>query len=206
MQLRPHIQNYYLSAENQGRQFTHNLDISLFERLCSDGTRSTGEKNRRLPVSQLIVQRRMRPKIADLVRIPLYPNLKDHPTVDEYPNVPGMYHHLYWLDHSQRECGSGEFDFSGASHSNDYEVEIVKQLVLHLSKQGCYGDGDIAVITPYLGQLRKLRNALQNVFSVNLSERDQDDLTAVEEMEFNQESALSIERKPLTKSVRIATV
>jgi superfamily I DNA and/or RNA helicase len=207
MQLRPHIQNYDLSAEHHGRKLTHNLDISLFERLCLSGTLSTGGNNHQLPFSLLTIQRRMRHDIADLVRIPLYPKLEDHPTVGDYPGVSGMYHNLYWLNHSHRECGSGEFEMSGASHSNDFEVDMVTQLVLHLSKQGCYVDGDIAVITPYLGQLRKLRTKLQNSFSVQLAEKDEDDVIAVEELEsLNQDSVQSIQRRPLTQSVRIATV
>src|SRR5271169_3539965 len=149
MQLRPHIQNHELSADNQRRNLKYNLDISLFERLCASGVRSTTEKNLQFPFIRLAVQRRMRPEIADLIRLQLYPGLEDHPDVQNYPQVPGMYHHLYWLDHSQREDGSGEFDIKGTSHSNEYEVQMVKQLLLHLSKQGCYDDGELAVITPY---------------------------------------------------------
>ena len=87
MQLRPHVQNYELSAENQRRLLRYNLDISLFERLCSSGVRSTSENNFKFPFAQLTVQRRMRPDIADLVRLPLYPELEDHPTVQDYPQV-----------------------------------------------------------------------------------------------------------------------
>ena len=117
-----------------------------------------------------------------------------------------MYHHLYWLDHSHREAGSGEFDIKGTSHSNDYEVEMVKQLVSHLSKQGCYGDGELAIITPYVGQLRKLRNELRNMFSVQLSEKDQEEVDTIDELEVKGDSPPSVERKALSQSVRIATV
>jgi len=206
MQLRPHVQNHELSAENQRRELKCNLDISLFERLCASGVRSTTENNLEFPFAQLNVQRRMRPEIADLVRLPLYPELEDHVTVQDYPHVPGMYHDLYWLDHSHHEAGSGEFDIKGTSHSNDYEVEMVKQLVSHLSKQGCYGDGELAVITPYVGQLRKLRNELRNMFSVQLSEKDQEEVNTIDELEVNGDSPPSVERKALSQSVRIATV
>src|SRR5277367_6412578 len=132
MQLRPHIQNHELSAENRSRTLKYNLDVSLFERLCTTGVRSTSENNLQFPFARLSVQRRMRPTIAELVRQPLYPDLEDHPVVQNYPQVAGMYHHLYWLDHSYREAGSSEFDLKGTSHSNDYEVEMVKHLVSHL--------------------------------------------------------------------------
>lgn len=206
MQLRPHVQNHELSAENQRRELRYNLDISLFERLCASGIRSTTEHNLEFPFAQLNVQRRMRADIADLVRLPLYPELEDHPMVQDYPHVGGMYHHLYWLDHSNHEAGSGEFDIKGTSHSNDYEVEMVKQLVSHLSKQGCYGDGELAVITPYVGQLRKLRNELRNMFSVQLSEKDQEEMNKIDELDVSGDSPPSVERKALSQSVRIATV
>src|SRR5271163_946620 len=124
MQLRPHVQNYDLSLENKRKELNHNLDISLFERLCTAGVRSTCENNLQFPFTLLTVQRCMRPEIADLVRVPLYPGLEDHPTVQNYPQVPGMYYPLYWLDHSESEEGAGDPDIKGTSHSNDYEVEM----------------------------------------------------------------------------------
>jgi superfamily I DNA and/or RNA helicase len=206
MQLRPHVQNHELSAENQSRTLKYNLDVSLFERLCASGVRSTSENNIQFPFARLTVQRRMHPNIADLVRRPLYQDLEDHARVQKYPQVPGMFHHLYWLDHSHHEAGSSEFDLKGTSHSNDYEVEMVKRLVSHLTKQGCYGDGDLAVITPYVGQLRKLRNELRNMFSVQLSEKDQDEVDTIDEVEVGEDCPHSVQRKVLSQSVRIATV
>lgn len=205
MQLRPHVQNYELSLENKRKELSNNLDISLFERLCTAGVRSTCENNLQFPFTLLTVQRRMRPEIADLVRIPLYPSLEYHPTVQNYPQVPGMYYPLYWLDHSQNEEGAGDLEIKGTSHSNDYEVEMVRQLVLHLSKQGCYGAGEIAVITPYVGQLRKLRNVFQSAFAVHLSEKDQEEVEEMDELELVTWKP-TVERKALTQSVRIATV
>src|SRR5437667_11822345 len=113
---------------------------------------------------------------------------------------------MYLLDHSNREAGCGVFDILRTSHSNDYEVEMVKQLIYHLSKQGCYLEGDLAVITPYLGQLRKLRNELRNMFSILLSEKDQEEVDRIDELEANGNSPPSVERKNLSQSVRIATV
>ena len=206
MQLRPHVQNHELSAENQSRTLKYNLDVSLFERLCTSGIRSNSENHLQFPFAQLTVQRRMDPNIADLVRRPLYRDLEDHPRVQSYPRVPGMFHHLYWLSHSHHEAGSSDFDLKGTSHSNDYEVEMVKHLVSHLTKQGCYGDRDLAVITPYVGQLRKLRNELRNMFSVQLSEKDQEEMETIDEVAVGEDPPLSVQRKVLSQSVRIATV
>ena len=56
------------------------LDVSMFERLVTQG---------RLPVHTMLVQRRMRPCIADLIRNTLYPELQDGPNVKQYPHVTG---------------------------------------------------------------------------------------------------------------------
>lgn len=206
MQLRPKASNYDLSVEKP-RGVKHNLDVSLFERLCVGGIPSTSNENFRLPLAQLTVQRRMRPEIADLVRIPLYPTLQDHSCVSEYPAVEGMYHSLYWFDHSTYEDGSGPLDLKETSHSNEYEVQMVTQLVAHLSKQEGYENGDVAVITPYVGQLRKLRDALGNTYSVHLSERDTEEIAALDDVHATDEWLLEApKRQKLTDTVRIATV
>ena len=83
---------------------------------------------------------------------------------------------------------------------------MVKQITSHLSKQGCYKDGELAVITPYVGQLRKLRNELRNTFSVHLSEKDQGEVDTIDELDVDGNAPPSIERRELTQSVRIATV
>jgi len=207
MQLRPKVANFDLSVENT-RGIKYNLDVSLFERLCFSGVPSTSAETFKFPLAQLTIQRRMRPGIADLVRIPLYHELKDHQDVQEYPSVAGMYQPLYWLDHQHREDGEGPMDMKETSHSNDFEVEMVTQLVSHLSKQDGYQDGDIAVLTPYVGQLRKLRDSLGSAFLVQLSEQDEEDVAALEEFEMTSAVASGVvtKRQTLEQSVRIATV
>jgi hypothetical protein len=54
------------------------MDVSLFERLV----------NNKLPVHELLVQRRMRPEISNLIQT-IYPKLKDGPEVENYPPVSG---------------------------------------------------------------------------------------------------------------------
>jgi superfamily I DNA and/or RNA helicase len=181
---------------------TNNLDISLFERLCT----STAK---RVPSTLLTVQRRMRPSIADLVRIPLYPELLDHETVKAHPDVMGMADNLYWFDHSNAEAGQKDSDMKDMSHSNEFEVNMTTELVAHLHRQGCYKSGDIAVITPYLGQMRLLRQSFGKYFSVEISDRDEEDLANLEpSLESTDEPApvIKTERKPLSHSIRIATV
>jgi hypothetical protein len=51
-------------------------------------------------------------------------------------------------------------------------VEMATALVSHLIKQGVYKPGSIAVLTPYGGQLKKLKLRMQNAFEVVLDDRD----------------------------------
>lgn len=62
------------------------------------------------------------------------------------------------------------------SHSNEWEVKMASALVKHLARQGKYSSTDIALLTPYTGQLRKLRKALSQDFEIFISDRDQDKL------------------------------
>ena len=88
-QLRPNPAVYQLSHN-------YNLSISLFERLI----------NNNIPYVTLGVQRRMRKEIADLL-IYIYPDLKSHERVLEYPNVKGTYQNLFFMDHSYNEESNG---------------------------------------------------------------------------------------------------
>jgi len=205
MQLRPQIANFELSSEKPSG-VTHNLDISLFERLCAGGP-SFREIVNKLPTTQLTVQRRMRPEIADLIRGPLYPQLLDHGGVTMYPDVKGIRPHVYWFDHSHWEDREETKDMQETSHSNTYEVDMTIQLVKHLLKQGYYKSGEIAIITPYLGQLRKFHHSLKSHFSVEISDRDEDDLANLEAtMGAESPEPLRVERKALSDSIRLATV
>jgi superfamily I DNA and/or RNA helicase len=62
------------------------------------------------------------------------------------------------------------------SHWNEFEIDMVYGLVNHLVQQGTYTGRDIAVLTPYLGQLRKLQERFSQSFAVTLSESGKGDL------------------------------
>jgi hypothetical protein len=161
-----------------------------------------------MPFAKLTVQRRMRPQIADLVRLSLYNELLDHDSVQNYPKVSGMHDHLYWLDHQHHEDGADHLDMKETSHSNNYEVQMVTQLVLHLCRQDGYRSEDVVVLTPYLGQLRKLRDLLGQTFVVQLSEQDSEEVAALEDRAVSslEKAPLSQNRQPLSKNMRMATV
>ncbi|KAG8998674.1 hypothetical protein FRB90_012253 [Tulasnella sp. 427] len=160
LQLRPTIENYQLSMDNPRTGKIFRFDQSLMERLSSMG----------LPMSQLDVQRRMRPEIADLVRNTLYPSLQDHTLVKSPPSIRGMSKDVFFLDHRNAEGGEGD---ESASKTNTYEAKMIKDLVLYFLKQGKYTKtGDIVVLCAYLGQLAKVRKLLSSEVATVIDERD----------------------------------
>ncbi|KAI4740006.1 hypothetical protein E4T50_09547 [Aureobasidium sp. EXF-12298] len=200
LQLRPHVSCYGLSQESaRGQQYA--LDTSLFERLVT-----ATEHGARLPFSRLDTQRRMHPEIAELVRSTLYPTLSDAPSTLEHPKVTGLKKRLFWLDHQQPETHS---DMHSTSHSNDYEVEMTTALVSHLIKQGVYKPGSIAVLTPYVGQLKKLQLRMQRVFEVVLDDRD---IKVLEEaglddaVQSRAPPAPGVQKGSMASAIRLATV
>ncbi|KAJ6003535.1 hypothetical protein N7522_006227 [Penicillium canescens] len=202
-QLRPQIQNHSLSLETSTGK-TWQLDRSQFER------RAVGEPGLKpAPIAQLNVQRRMRPEISQLIRS-VYPKLEDHESVLNLPNVVGMRNNLFWLDH---RCDEDSRDDGSRvkSHSNQWEVDMATALVRHLVRQGEYKSTDIALLTPYTGQLRKLRASLTNDFEICLSERDLETLAADGLDKFEDEYSESngrkaFEKKTLLQTLRLATV
>ncbi|KAG0297679.1 hypothetical protein BGZ96_005343 [Linnemannia gamsii] len=104
-----------------------------------------------LPMSHLTIQRRMRPEISSLIRNTLYPDLED-----------------------------GEKDskdqFGMQSFANTFEVKMVEALAHYLIKNGYDRPGDITILTPYLGQLSKLRDHLRKSFMLVIDDRDMEQL------------------------------
>ena len=201
-QLRPQINNYEVQHDNpRGKRYS--LDISLFERLVK---LQMGDLQ--VPLSTLKTQRRMHPSISELVRVPLYPALQDHPSVSEYTEVDGMRDRLYWFDHQEKEDSRTAQDVS-LSRTNTFEVDMIAALVSHLVRQGTYGSEDIAVITPYLGQLQKIKKRLADSFEIVVGDRDQDELEAKglqDPQEISTDGQVQVQKTTLLDAVRIATV
>jgi hypothetical protein len=206
LQLMPQIENFDLSRESS-QGVKHSLNVSLFERLVAP-PKEMGQAVQPLPCTTLETQRRMHPSISELIRQTLYPTLLDSPVVTKYPEVVGMRRRLYWLDHRHPEAQKNADDVDPTSHSNPFEIEMTRALVNHLVAQGCYRSQDIAVLTPYLGQLHLLRKELGKSFAIVLSDLDQAIL---------DEAGLSIPtpsngagtafgKTTLAKQLRIATV
>lgn len=202
-QLRPKVQNYDLSVENPRSAIS--LDVSLFERIISSANG--------LPFVTLETQRRMHPSVSELIRSTLYPKLQDANSVKNYPEVTGMRQRLFWMDHERPEDGEAD-QVHSTSHTNSYEVDMVAALVHHLVRQGVYSHEDIAVLTPYLGQRRKLRRKFDGFFSVILNDRDIDELERDgEDGEDSEKGRDEDQRRPsevakgtLSQALRLATV
>lgn len=69
------------------------MDISLFERMINNEVHCT----------QLNVQHRMRPEIANLIRPHIYKELQDHESVLNYPKVIGLQKNLFFINHNHPE-------------------------------------------------------------------------------------------------------
>ncbi|KAI4289803.1 MAG: hypothetical protein L6R35_000931 [Caloplaca aegaea] len=203
-QLRPQVKTYELCHDNpRGKHLA--LDISLFERLVRPGSDTNLP---RMPFSRLKIQRRMYPSIADLIRLTLYFDLEDHSSVQQYPGVDGMKDRLFWLTHNNREDGADPTQARSESKSNEFEVGMVAALASHLTRQGTYATGDIAVLTPYVRQLQKIRRSLGEMFEIVMNERDSQ---ALEEQEYAEEQAVAVvppavKKTKLLSALKVATV
>ncbi|KAF4883990.1 NFX1-type zinc finger-containing protein 1 [Colletotrichum fructicola] len=199
LQLRPQIQDWRLQSANPaGKKYS--LDVSLFERLANTP---------KFTFSILDTQRRMHPSISELVRSTLYRSLSDSDAVQEYPPVCGLAKRLFWLHHESPESGrNSDQDSIETSYSNDFEIDMVVGLVSHLLRQGVYKSGEIAVLTPYLGQLNKLRQKLGSAMHIVINDRDMDDLAGLEPPDTNVQDSpkKGAAKSSALQGVRAATV
>ncbi|RPD60417.1 hypothetical protein L226DRAFT_469457 [Lentinus tigrinus ALCF2SS1-7] len=188
-QLRPTLATYTLSMDSTIGNELYKFDRSLMERLSDTG----------YPMSQINVQRRMRPTISHFIREILYPKLEDNELVSRYPSVQGMRKDVFFLNHLNKENGTED----SVSKFNMFEVEMIRDLVVYFLRQGTYsGPGDIAVLCAYLGQLQKVRAALRDLkIAVAVDERDAEQLARQ-----GIDEVVEFEEVLVAKHVRLGTV
>ncbi|KAK3990815.1 putative AAA family ATPase [Cladorrhinum sp. PSN332] len=190
-QLRPKINNYALSVE-RGDGFE--LNRSLFERLILQGRdHATLQK-----------QHRMVPEISVFPRELTYPDLVDGPNTSGREAMRGVEDRVVFLNHAKLE----ETDKAikdrrdpGAKESkrNNFEAEMVLQCVKYFGQQG-YSSDQIVVLTPYLGQLRVIRDLFRsNQHDAELSEMDKADLIRAGLI---TQAEANVDKKP----IRISTI
>lgn len=134
-QLRPKPATYEL-------EINYNLNISLFERIV----------NMRDKCTQLVIQHRMRPQIAELISPSIYEKLENHISVFTYPAIKGMEKNVFFLNHKNHELGSAE----NGSVSNPFEVKFLLTFAKYLKQQG-YGGDEITILCTYGAQLLKFK-------------------------------------------------
>ncbi|KAK4667573.1 hypothetical protein QC763_311530 [Podospora pseudopauciseta] len=190
-QLRPKINNYALSVE-RGDGF--DLNRSLFERLILQGARH----------ATLQKQHRMIPEISCFARELTYPELLDGPKASGRERIRGLQNRVVFLSHTKpedidravkdrRDPGAKE------SKKNQFEAEMVLRCVKYFGQQG-YSSNQIVVLTPYLGQLRVLRDVFsKNKHDLEISEMDKAELIRAGLI---SEAAAKVDKKP----VRISTI
>ncbi|KAG1649332.1 NFX1-type zinc finger-containing protein 1 [Nymphon striatum] len=125
----------------------HKLDISFFERMILNG----------LKYDQLLIQRRMRPEISQLIHPHIYKHLKNDISVMEYPNVRGVGKNVFFVNHSFYE----EKLEDNPSKINLYEAEMVLELARYLILQD-YSPDRITILTTYSAQLAHLKAMISN--------------------------------------------
>lgn len=190
-QLRPKINNYALSVE-KGDGF--DLNRSLFERLINQGA----------PHATLLKQHRMVPEISVFARELTYPDLLDGPGTSGRPEIHGLQDRVVFLNHSKHEDSDERLrdrrdPDAKASKKNMFEAEMVLRCVKYFGQQG-YSSDRIVVLTPYLGQLRVLRDLLsKHKHDPALSEMDKAEMIRAGLL---SEAAAKVDRKPL----RVSTI
>ena len=136
-QLKPNPAVYELAKK-------FSLDVSLFERMINNG----------MPFNLLDTQHRMRPGIARLLRH-VYPQLNNHLSVLNFPNVLGVDNNVLFINHRYKESDIKQIK----SKSNIHEAEFMKSFCLYLIQQG-YKRSQITILTGYTGQLIALKNIM----------------------------------------------
>lgn len=187
--MRPKVNNYSLAVESGGG---FELNVSLFERLVlSDFPHHTLKK-----------QHRMRPEIASYPRRLTYPDLVDAPGTVGRPDLIGVRDNIVFISHrvpEDAEVPNATGLAQSSSKRNTFEVEMVLKTVRYLLQQG-YTTDDLVVLTPYLGQLQRLRELmLKNNHNPFVGDLDFGDLRRAGML-------LDVTGEQAKKSIRIATI
>ena len=189
-QLRPKVNNYALAVEKGDG---YDLNMSLFERLVKQGFK----------FSTLKKQHRMHPEISRFPRALTYPDLQDDPRTADRPTIDGLRDRVIFMNHEhseteQKALADRNDEGLKASKENDFEALMVLRIVRYLAQQG-YGTDKMVVLTPYLGQLRLLRQRLETENDPVLNDID---ASALIQAGLMPQAASKVGKKPL----RISTI
>ncbi|KAI5468107.1 P-loop containing nucleoside triphosphate hydrolase protein [Mariannaea sp. PMI_226] len=188
-QLRPKVNSYKLSKE-KGEGY--DLNVSLFERLVLQNNH----------FKTLQEQHRSHPDISQFVRKLAYEGLQDASRTTEREPVRGLDGRVVFVHHEHAEEKNAVTEdwnlVEKASKKNKYEAQMVLKLVKYLGQQG-YTSSQMVVLTPYLGQLFLLKEALKNEADPYLNDLDSRDLIQAGLM-------TEAEAKVNKKALRLSTI
>lgn len=173
----------------------YDLNRSLFERLVLRG----------YPHETLVKQHRMRPEIASYVRRLTYPDLVDAPGTQNRPNLRGVRDNIVFITHDHPEDEHDQIadrrdEGRKSSKQNKFEVDMVLKILRYLAQNG-YGTDKVVILTPYLGQLHRLQEALRKEANTDPVLNDLDSYDLVRAGLLSAGAA-----KLAKKSVRLATI
>ncbi|GFR76955.1 NFX1-type zinc finger-containing protein 1 [Elysia marginata] len=137
-QLRPNPTVYRLAID-------YDLEISLFERLVKNG----------IPCVMLEEQHRMRPEISQFVRH-IYPQLRDHGTVQFYGDIEGVASNVFFLQHDFEEKDVEDT----SSKANTHEAQFLTALCKYFLQHG-YEGFQITILAAYGGQVAAIKEAME---------------------------------------------
>lgn len=184
-QLRPKYSNYAISVEKGDG---YDLNRSMFERLVLAD----------YPHTTLSKQHRMAPEISSLVRHLTYPDLQNAVSTLDRPAVRGLQDRVVFFNHNHPEVEDKKIadrrdEGSKTSKSNTLEAGLVLKCVRFLGQQG-YGTDRLVILTPYLGQLRLLRDQLSVENDPVLNDLDSYDLVRAGLL---SEAGANISKRPI---------
>lgn len=117
-----------------------------------------------------------------------------------------MVERLWWLDHQKPEDYPDPHSAMAKSFSNSFEVDMAIGLVKYLVNSNEFDFKDIAILTPYNGQLAAFTRKLSDTCSVWLSEKDRatlinEGLLTEEEGKFGKKAEIG-----MSSMLRLATI
>ena len=181
-QLRPKPNDYQLAT-------SCNLEVSLFERLVKN----------KLPFATLEVQHRMRPEIAQLICPHIYPSIINAPNVQQYADIRGIKHNVFFIDHNAVE---DDISVELMSPSNEFEAKFVIRLCCHFIMQG-YSPDQITILTMYSGQILKIKKMMQKevisrirISSVDNFQGEENDIILLSLVRSNKDGKIGFLKEP----------
>ncbi|KRX04639.1 P-loop containing nucleoside triphosphate hydrolase [Pseudocohnilembus persalinus] len=154
-QLKPIIQSQELIKKN--------WNISLFERLIKSG----------IPKSFLGIQNRMRPEIADYIRLFYGQQYRDSESVKNYEDIKGFSSNVQFFSYKYGKNKKEEQEGSTKSFKNIYEAEILANLFLHILEIKEFTMDQITILTMYDGQIKELEKQIFEILQKKSFESDQ---------------------------------